>query len=104
MSVFHSNSTHTIEIPAEEEERTRLTLVAPFTEVSMGNVTSFSTSSGAIPCASVSTTTVGAVKSGNTSTSILEAITLPKISNKTDAIITKNRFCSENLIILLSIY
>ena len=73
ISVFHSNSIQTIEMPADEDERTRRTLVAPLTAVSSGNVTSFSTSSGAMPCASVSTTTVGAVRSGNTSTSIWEA-------------------------------
>ena len=47
---------------------------APFTAVSIGNETSFSTSSGAIPCASVITTTVGALRSGKISTSISEVI------------------------------
>ncbi len=68
ISVPHSNSIHTIEKPFELEERTRLTFIAPLTAVSIGNVTSSSTSSAAIPCASVIIVTVGAVKSGNTST------------------------------------
>ena len=70
MSMSQSNSTHTTEKPVVEEERTRLTPVAPFTAVSIGNVTSISTSSAAIPPASVMTTTVGAFRSGNTSTSV----------------------------------
>ena len=70
MSVSQSNSTHTTEKPVVDEERTRRTWVAPFTAVSMGNVTSCSTSSAAIPLASVITTTVGAFRSGNTSTSV----------------------------------
>ena len=70
MSVPQSNSTQTTENPVVEEERTRRTSVAPFTAVSTGKVTSRSTSSGAMPLASVITTTVGAFRSGNTSTSM----------------------------------
>ena len=70
MSVSQSNSTHTTEKPVAEEERTRRTWVAPLTAVSMGKVTSCSTSSAAMPLASVITTTVGALRSGNTSTSV----------------------------------
>ena len=70
MSVPQSNSTHTTENPVVDEERTLRTPVAPFTEVSMGKVTNCSTSSAAIPSASVITTTVGALRSGNTSTSV----------------------------------
>ena len=69
-----SNSTHTMEKPVVEEERTRLTPAAPFTDVSSGKVMSRSTSSGAMPFASVITTTVGALRSGNTSTSIVLAV------------------------------
>ena len=69
MSVPHSNSTQTTEKPVVDEERTRRTPVAPFTAVSMGKVTSCSTSSAAMPLASVMTTTVGAFRSGKTSTS-----------------------------------
>jgi hypothetical protein len=64
ISVPQSNSTQTTEIPCAVDERTRLTPVAPFTAVSMGKVTSASTSSGAIPCASVRTVTVGAGEVG----------------------------------------
>ena len=60
----------TTEKPLVEDERTRRTLVAPFTAVSTGKVTNCSTSSAAIPFASVIITTVGAFKSGNTSTSV----------------------------------
>ena len=70
MSVPQSNSTHTTEKPVVDEERTRLTSVAPLTAVSMGKLTRRSTSSAAMPLASVITTTVGAFRSGNTSTSM----------------------------------
>src|SRR6056297_32474 len=85
ISVPHSNSTQTNENPCEETERTLRTSVAPFTEVSMGNVTKRSTSSEAIPCASVITTTVGEVKSGNTSTSIFMAVLVPITTKNTKA-------------------
>ena len=63
-------ATPTTEKPVVDDERTRRTPVAPLTAVSMGNVTRRSTSSGAIPPASVMTTTVGALRSGKTSTSV----------------------------------
>ena len=69
-----SNSTHTTENPLVLDERTRRTPVAPLTAVSMGKVTSCSTSSVAMPLASVMMTTVGAVRSGNTSTSVCRAV------------------------------
>ncbi len=74
ISVSQSNSTQTTENPFVEEERTRRTPVAPFTAVSTGKVTSCSTSSAAIPFASVMMTTVGALRSGNTSTSVCMAV------------------------------
>ena len=74
MSVSQSNSTQTTEKLWVDEERTRRTCVAPLTAVSMGKVTSCSTSSAAMPLASVMTTTVGAVRSGNTSTSVCMAV------------------------------
>ena len=61
----------------EELERTRRTEVAPLTADSMGMVTSVSTSCGARPCASVRMVTVGAVRSGNTSTGMRTATTAP---------------------------
>jgi hypothetical protein len=68
MSVPHSNSAKTTAIPTPVDERTRRTPEAPLSAVSMGKVTSVSTSWGAIPWASTTTVTVGAVRSGKTST------------------------------------
>src|SRR5690606_16899193 len=70
---------------------------------STGKVTIRSTSSGAIPCASVMTTTVGAFRSGNTSTSILDATYKPDSVKSSEAIRTANRLFNENAIIRLSI-
>jgi hypothetical protein len=56
------------EMPAAETERNRRTPGPPLSADSSGNVTSSSTSSGAIPWASVMTVTVGAERSGKTST------------------------------------
>ena len=91
MSVPHSNSTQTMLNPWAVEERILRTPVAPFTDVSIGNVTSVSTSSGPIPCASVRTVTVGAVKSGNTSTGIRNAVTVPEMSRTPAATATSSR-------------
>src|SRR5688572_748876 len=92
MLVPQSNSTQTMEMPTPDAERTRRTPVAPFTAVSMGKVTSVSTSSGASPCASVRTVTVGAVRSGKTSTGILRATLAPRISRSTEPATTSRRF------------
>lgn len=102
MSVPQSNSTHTTENPVVDDERTLRTSVAPFTAVSIGKVTVRSTSSEAIPGASVITTTVGALRSGNTSTSICRAVYAPTKSSNTPIIITNNRLCNEKSIILFS--
>ena len=53
--------------PTAVADRTRRTPAAPFSAASIGNVTSVSTSVGAMPGASASVVTVGAVKSGSTS-------------------------------------
>jgi hypothetical protein len=103
MSVPQSNSTHTMLMPCEVEERTRRTPVAPFTAVSIGNVTSVSTSSGAMPCASVSTVTVGAVRSGNTSTGMRAAVIVPATSSSAAAATTSSRFRMDQRITLSSI-
>ena len=100
MSVPQLNSTHTTENPVVDDERTRLTSVAPLTAVSTGNVTRRSTA--AIPRASVITTTVGAFRSGNTSTSILPVVYTPKSISSTDTITIARRLSRENLIILFS--
>ncbi len=70
-STSQSNSTQMSEIPTAEEERMRLTPAAPLRVCSRGTVTSFSTSSGAMPFASVTTVTDGAVRSGSTSTGMV---------------------------------
>ena len=78
-----------------EEERTRLTLAAPFTAVSTGKVTRRSTSSADIPRASDIITTVGAVRSGNTSTSILSALHRPPATMRAAPRSTSSLFLSE---------
>ena len=103
ISVPQSNSTHTNEKPCDEADLTRRTSVAPFMAVSIGNVTNRSTSSEAIPCASVITTTVGAVRSGNTSTSILLAVRKPTTIKTTALNKTKYLLFNENFIILFII-
>lgn len=95
MSVPQSNSTHTTAIPCAVEERTRRTPVAPLTAVSIGKDTSASTSSGAIPCASVSTVTVGAVRSGKTSTGMRSAVHVPAARSNAAADSTTTRFRSD---------
>ena len=60
-------------MPTAVDERTLRTPDAPFSAASMGKVTSASMSVGAIPCPSTSTVTVGAVRSGRTSTGIRTA-------------------------------
>src|SRR6266581_1586024 len=91
MSVPQANSTQTMEMPMPEAERTLRTPVAPFTAVSIGNVTSVSTSCGARPCASVRTVTVGAVRSGKTSTGIFRAVSTPRTSSRIEAATTSRR-------------
>ena len=60
-----------------ETERTRVTPGMPFMAVSIGKLTSSSTSSGARPSASVIKVTVGRLRSGNTSTDRREAANAP---------------------------
>ena len=62
-----------------ELDRTRRMPEAPLMAVSMGKVTSISTSSGAMPWHSVIMVTVGAVRSGNTSTGRSRAIFTPRM-------------------------
>ena len=101
MSVPQSNSTHTNDTPLLDDERTRRTSVAPFTAVSIGNVTSRSTSSAAMPPASVITTTVGAVRSGKTSMSIRSAAKSPASAMAAAPASTVSRLWMECFIMLL---
>ena len=102
MSVPQSNSTHTTEKPLVDEDLTLLTSGAPFMAVSMGKVTSCSTSSAAIPLASVMTTTVGALRSGKTSTSVRLTVYMPATVMSTAATATSRRLSRENRMILSS--
>ena len=91
MSVPQSNSTHVTEIPSAVAERTRRTPDAPLTAVSMGNVTRASISPGDIPWPSVSTVTVGAVRSGNTSMGMSRADHQPAASSRIEQTMTIQR-------------
>ena len=85
MSVPQSNSTHTTAMPSAVADRTRLTSDAPLMAASMGNVTSVSISSGAMPWPSVRIVTVGAVRSGNTSTGMSRAVHRPAPASRRDS-------------------
>ncbi len=63
--------------PTPDTERTRVTPGMPFMDASMGKLTSCSTSSGAMPPASVIRVTVGLLRSGNTSTGICCTVMRP---------------------------
>ncbi len=56
--------------------------------LSIGNVTSDSISSGAMPWPSVRIVTVGAVRSGKTSTGMSRAVHRPAANSSTDSAIT----------------
>ena len=85
MSVPQSNSTQTTAMPTAVAERTRRTSDAPLMAASIGNVTSVSISSGAMPRPSVRIVTVGAVKSGKTSTGIERAVHKPATASTIDS-------------------
>ena len=91
-SVPQSNSAKTMLNPWAVVERTRRIPVAPFSAVSIGKVTSASISSGPIPCASVRTVTVGAERSGKTSTGIRSAKSVPPTRTRPAAAATRSRF------------
>ena len=65
---------------------------------SIGNVTSASISVGAMPCPSTSTVTVGAVRSGNTSTGISIAATPPQTKKTAATASTTRRLSSDQRI------
>ena len=75
-----------------DEVRTAWTPLAPLRTVSIGKVTRVSTSSGAIPGASVITTTRGRLRFGNTSMGSCSACQPPyPIRNRANAA-TSSRF------------
>ena len=88
MSVPQSNSTQTTAMPTAVAERTRRTPEAPLIALSIGNVTSDSISSGAMPWPSVRMVTVGAVRSGNTSIGICRAVQTPAANSSSDSPMT----------------
>jgi hypothetical protein len=63
--------------PTPDTERTRVTPGMPFMADSTGKLTRCSTSSGAMPPASVIRVTVGLFRSGNTSTGICRTVSTP---------------------------
>ena len=63
--------------PALETERTLSTPGRPFIVVSSGKVSNCSTSSAAMPPASVMMVTVGLLRSGNTSTGVRDSVNAP---------------------------
>ena len=64
-------------VTTEEIDRTPVTPCMPFIAVSSGKVMSCSTSSGAIPPASVIKVTVGRLRSGKTSTGMRVSVRAP---------------------------
>jgi hypothetical protein len=85
ISVPQSNSTQTTAMPTAVADRTRRTSDAPLIAASIGNVTSVSISSGTIPRPSARIVTVGAVRSGNTSTGIPRAVKRPAAASSTES-------------------
>ena len=91
MSLPQSNSTYTSDSPTPDTERTRVTPGMPFIAVSRGKLTSCSTSSGAIPPASVIRVTVGLSRSGKTSTGRRCSPKAPATSSASAAASTNSR-------------
>ena len=79
------------EMPAPDTERSRLTPGEPLSDDSRGKVTSSSTSSGAQPGASVMTVTLGAERSGKTSTGRRQVTKRPSTRSKPAADRTASR-------------
>ena len=77
ISVLQSKVTQRKDRPALEVERTDSTPGIPFMVVSSGKVISCSTSSAAMPPASVMMVTVGLLRSGKTSTGVRDRVKAP---------------------------
>ena len=95
-SAPQSKSTRITATPTDVVERTRRTPDAPASADSIGNVASASRSAGAMPCPSTSTVTVGAVRSGSTSTGIRDAAQPPPASSAAAAASTAGRLRSDH--------
>src|SRR5574343_224793 len=102
MSVPQSNSAYTTDNPTPDVERTRVTPGMPLRAVSRGKVTSCSTSSGAMPPASVSTVTMGLLRSGKTSTGVRMAVNTPTAIEMKAPTSTNRRCCRLCLTIQLN--
>src|SRR5262245_3868268 len=83
MSCPQSNSTQITATPTAVAERTRRTPEAPFRADSIGKVTSDSISVGTMPRPSTRMVTVGALKSGRTSSGILDITYPPQLRKAT---------------------
>jgi hypothetical protein len=77
--------------PALDVERTDSTPGRPFIAVSSGKVMSCSTSSAAMPPASVKTVTVGLFRSGKTSTGMRDSVNRPYATSTRPAMRTSSR-------------
>ena len=86
-----SNSTQTTATPTAVADRTRRTPPAPLSADSIGSVTSASISSGSMPGASARIVTVGAVRSGRTSSGMRDAVHPPHTRNAPARAITTGR-------------
>ena len=95
MSWPQSNSTQTTATPTAVAERTRRTPAAPLSADSIGNVTSDSISSGSMPGASARIVTVGAVRSGRTSSGMRVAVQPPHTRNAAASATTMARWRSD---------
>ena len=95
MSCPQSNSTQMTATPTAVADRTRLTPGAPLSAASIGKVTSASMSVGAMPPPSTRMVTVGAVRSGSTSTGIVVAVYVPPASSNAETPSTSTRFPSD---------
>ena len=103
VSIPHSKSTQTIVTPTAVAERTLRTPGAPFMAVSRGIVTSCSMSAGATLGCSTTTVTLGAVKSGSTSTGNSAIAKPPQTTNATVNASTKARLSRDHRIRAFSI-
>src|SRR6056297_2932136 len=103
MSVPHWNTAMTRDRPMEDSERTESMPGAPSTRLSMGTVTSCSTSSGEKPGASVWITTWVGANSGNTSRAMRLAANSASPVTTRAATITVTRLFRDQRMIALTI-
>jgi hypothetical protein len=95
MSWPQSNSTQTTATPTAVADLTRRTPAAPLSADSIGSVTSDSISSGSMPGASARIVTVGAVRSGRTSSGMCDAVQPPHTRNAAGRAMTAERWLSD---------